>query len=122
MKKILKKILWRTDDDNFYIDKDRKSVFCLMYKNLPIGELVYSGGEWQFAYSSEFKMQDAIKPLVNFPTVDKVYLSDQLWPFFASRIPSNAQLCVASKPRDVVESLKMYGKRTITNPFVLMSR
>ena len=57
-----------------------------------------------------------------------VYASEELWPFFASRIPSIAQLERKVKiadselsDRNEVNLLRKYGHRTITNPFVLQA-
>lgn len=57
-------------------------------------------------------------------TPDDLHKSDELWPFFATRIPSAAQLKRKTKvndlaERDEVNLLRKYGHRTITNPFVL---
>lgn len=77
-----------------------------------------------FEYSEEFKKQGEILPLSNFPNKELVYTSDELWLFFATRIPSAAQLERKTKisdfsERDEVNLLRKYGHRTITNPFVL---
>lgn len=119
MKKVSRTNIWRSDDDSFSFDEDRKSSFRLLYGNLVIGELSFFEGKWHFSYSAEFIRQNTILPLVNFPTKDKVYVSKELWPFFASRIPSDAQLQNTGGPRDLVDSLRKYGRQTITNSFVL---
>ena len=91
------------------IIRGRKSCFRLLYKNLLVGELSFFDGKWQFSYSAEFIRQNTILPLVNFPTKDKVYVSGELWPFFTSRIPSDAQLQNSTESRDLVDSLRKYG-------------
>lgn len=119
MKKIIRSLFWRSDDNRFSFDDDRKSSFRLLYRNLLVGELSFFDGKWHFSYSADFISQKTILPLVNFPTKNKVYESVELWPFFASRIPSNAQLQNTAEPRDLVDSLRKYGRHTITNSFVL---
>lgn len=119
MKKIIRSLFWRSDDDRFSFDDGRKSYFRLLYGNLLVGELSFFDGKWHFSYSAEFIRQNTILPLVNFPTKDKVYVSVELWPFFASRIPSDAQLQNSTESRDLVDSLRKYGRHTITNSFVL---
>ncbi|WKK75898.2 hypothetical protein QYS49_31560 [Marivirga salinae] len=64
--------------------------------------------------------------LANFPTLDKIYKSEELWPFFSSRIPSLALKNIQDKIKkkgvnenDYLELLSFFGKRTITNPFEL---
>lgn len=96
------------------------SKFSLMLDTLVIGTLVYSNKTWTFSYSDEFKKQDETLPLVNFPKKDKIYESDKLFPFFESRIPGNAQLKKEDSKEDVVYLLREYGKRVITNPYVLL--
>jgi hypothetical protein len=65
-------------------------------------------------------------PIVEFPDVDKIYESKELWQFFASRIPSPEQPEVGEILRrehisedDSVSLLKRFGTRTISNPFQL---
>lgn len=120
MKTLLKKLFWRADEDDCCIvDNLAESKFALSFGKLLIGELTFSDGKWYFSYSLEFKSQKHIQPLVNFPTKEKEYVSNELWPFFASRIPSDAQLQISSGTRDLIDSLKRYGRQTITNSFVL---
>ncbi len=117
---MFKKLFWRADEDDCcVIDNLIESKFALLFGSLLIGELTFSDGKWYFSYSLEFRNQKNIQPLVNFPTKDKEYVSDELWPFFASRIPSDAQLQVSPGTRDIIDSLKKYGRHTITNSFIL---
>lgn len=76
MKKIIRSLFWRSDDDRFSFDDGRKSCFRLLYGNLLVGELSFFDGKWHFSYSAEFIRQNTILPLVNFPTKDKVYVSE----------------------------------------------
>jgi len=120
--KKLKKYLWKTEGfDELSTPEDIYVQFSLYYKNLLIGTLTLDNGEWIFEYSEEFKRQRKLPPLANFPSSDKIYQSKELWPFFASRIPSLNQL--SSKQEKVEKNeadlLKKYGQRTITNPYIL---
>lgn len=83
-------------------------------------------GKWKFEYSDEFKQNDSMRPIVGFPDIDKIYQSDELWQFFASRIPSPEQAEVEEilkreniEEDDAVSLLKRFGRKTITNPFEL---
>jgi HipA-like protein len=100
--------------------------FELSYKDLKIGNLSIKNGKWFFAYFDDFKKQKHLLPMIDFPDVNKVYESEELWPFFASRIPSQAQLDLKSinvknkiDAENEVSLLEQFGKRTITNPFLL---
>jgi hypothetical protein len=67
-----------------------------------------------------------LRPLIDFPDVDKIYESKELWQFFLMRILSPAQAEVEEilkgehiREDDAVSLLKRFGERTITNPFRL---
>ncbi len=114
---------WRKD---MVIAPNVQAVFSLFLGNLLVGKLSVIDGHWQFVYSEEFKLRDDLRPLVEFPNLDKVYENQQLWQFFASRIPSmeqpDVELVLENEniaEDDVVALLKRFGKRTITNPFEL---
>ncbi len=105
---------------------NQNMVFHLTLKSLEIGRLCLHDGTWTYAYSDEFKQQSRIKPLVDFPTSEKIYEADELWPFFESRIPSLNQPYVrdviARKKIDASNTAAMlteFGHRTIANPFAL---
>ena len=118
----LKNKIWRTEGfEDISTPEDVYIQFKLKYKELKIGTLTLDNGMWMFEYSEDFKNQNNITPLANFPTLEKVYQSNELWPFFASRIPSINQLMTMNKRIEKNEAalLKKYGARTITNPFVL---
>lgn len=95
--------------------KDLSVVFELKYHDLIVGTLRLDAGQWEFAYSPQFQEQSEVQPLVAFPDKQKRYVSERLWPFFMSRIPSTD----ADATSDV-ELLKQFGKRTISNPFELV--
>lgn len=63
---------------------------------------------------------------MDFPDVDKVYESKELWQFFVMRIPSPEQPEVEEiikrehiQEDDAVSLLKRFGEYTIANPFRL---
>lgn len=102
------------------------AVFELTYDTLPVGQLELRDGVWEFRYSSAFRSQSEVRPLIDFPDKDRVYQNHTLWPFFMARIPSVAQ----PRVREVIEEegldehsdvqlLARFGKRTIANPFIL---
>ena len=110
------------NETNLQAVKGRKGRFDLMRGDLRVGVLLYEDGTWSFTYSDEYKAQDKLEPLINFPNLDQVYKSDQLWPFFASRLPG------VSEPKDkeresmdVLSLLKKYGCHVITNPYKLVA-
>jgi hypothetical protein len=102
-------------------------VFCLIYEHNEIGVLEFSKDQWRFAYSDWFKKQSEIKPFANFPDVNREYVSDDLPPFFESRLPGISQPQVeaflkgksGSEGETKAKLLKEFGRRAITNPFEL---
>ena len=113
------KVFWHdSDETNLQAVKGSKGRFDLMLGTLLVGVLLYENGEWSFSYSDAYKAQDKFEPLVNFPNLQQVYKSDQLWPFFASRLPGVAELKEEEREKsDVLELLKKYGRHVITNPY-----
>lgn len=100
--------------------------FNLSYKDLNIGLLEFSpsNDSWSFRYSEEFKTQNTIAPIISFPDTSKTYHGKELWSFFSSRIPDNVGSSSSeskSKPENkaLIDLLKSYGQKTITNPFDL---
>ena len=100
--------------------------FLLTYNNLLVGILTVEGGLWKFEYSDKFRSEADRRPIVEFPDVEKIYVNEDLWQFFASRIPSTEQPEVEEilkrehvEEDDAVGLLKLFGKRTIANPFEL---
>ena len=103
-----------------------RAEFKLYFEDLLVGTLSVANSLWKFEYSTEFKKQDELRPLVDFPDVDKVYESKGLWQFFVMRIPSPEQAEVEEilkrehiREDDAVSLLKRFGERTIANPFKL---
>lgn len=105
---------------------DVQAEFSLFLDSLLVGTLIAKDQHWTFKYSDEFKVKDDLRPLVEFPDVDLVYDNEDLWQFFASRIPSTEQPEVEElleseniAEDDVIALLRRFGKRTIANPFEL---
>jgi HipA-like protein len=131
MAKSIKNIFKKNKDRKINYKNDIKSltdenaVFELKYKNLLIGTLEYKFKEnvWHFEYSAEFKNQKNIAPILSFPNTDKVYSGKELWSFFSSRIPDNTSESTDNKEKEsnssLIDLLKSYGQKTITNPFDL---
>ena len=94
--------------------KSRKIIFT----TIAVLVALYTLFPFYLVVMNTFKNANSI-PLVNFPSKDKVYESSQLWPFFASRLPGNAQLDADSSRDDIVTLLQKYGRHVITNPYVL---
>ncbi len=102
--------------------------FNLFFESLLIGELQFKNNKWFFSYSLEFKSQNDFKPLLEFPNIEKQYSTEELWPFFAYRIPGLKQPIVQEKIvkdnidiDDIPTLLKTFGKQAIFNPFILES-
>ena len=100
--------------------------FRLRYEDIDIGTLWLDRGVWHFAYSEGFKAQSVAKPLVDFPDTDRTYSSEELWPFFAVRIPSLQQPAVreiAEKENldihNEVAMLARFARRSLSSPFSL---
>lgn len=120
-KKILARLFWSESQNDMVLATEDDATFNVNLGKLLVGTLLYSAGVWYFSYSNEFKLQNRILPLANFPSKDKEYSTRDLWPFFASRIPSNAQLQIEKdKPKeDAVTLLRRFGRRTVANPYEL---
>lgn len=121
LKKILARLFWSESQNDMVLATENDATFNVNLGKLLVGTLLYSAGVWYFSYSNEFKLQNRILPLANFPSKDKEYSTRDLWPFFASRIPSNAQLQIEKdKPKeDAVTLLRRFGRRTVANPYEL---
>jgi HipA-like protein len=105
---------------------EARAEFKLFYGDLQVGTLSVADSIWRFEYSDAFRQQDELRQLVEFPDVDKVYESKELWQFFVMRIPSPEQPEVEEilkrehiREDDAVSLLKRFGEYTITNPFTL---
>jgi HipA-like protein len=103
-----------------------QNTFNLTFKTLDIGTLLYNKVIWTFQYSNDFINQAKVKPIMGFPNVNKIYESDVLFPFFDFRIPSlkrpEIQEMIKKEKMDAANKaqlLAFFGKKTITNPYVL---
>ncbi len=117
------KVFWHdSEETNLQAVKGSKGRFDLMLGNMIVGVLLYEDGIWSFSYSDEYKAQERFDPLVNFPNLNQIYKSDQLWPFFASRLPGVSELKAEEKEgADILTLLKKYGQHVITNPYKLVA-
>lgn len=126
MIQMFKKYLLPANQGKMKMDVGKLHEFSLYFNDLEVGVLEYANDKWKFWYSEEFINTTGIKPLANFPTLDKKYVSEDLWPFFASRIPSLSRKRVKAlvdakgiKENDLLSLLKLFGTRTVANPYVL---
>ena len=96
-------------------------VFELKFNDLLVGTLSLNTGEWTFAYSDVFKAQSRVRPLFDFPDIDRVYSSTDLHPFFLIRIPGSGQFKAKGLEVETneVELLRRFGRRSIANPYEL---
>lgn len=123
----IKKFLLNSDQRKFHVDENKTHVFLLKYEDLHVGTLTSKDGNWVFEYTASFKDTRDMKPLGNFPDIHKRYVSDTLWPFFASRIPSLSRQRVLKlakeegiDKKDTISLLKLFGRKALTNPFLLI--
>jgi HipA-like protein len=126
--KKIKKYFWKEEGMDFSDNPLSSGSFNLLYEDIIIGTLQYDKSVWTFEYTDSFKKNPVIAPIIDFPDVQKKYTSSELWPFFASRIPSINQPYQAKKIKkanikqnDSVGLLKIFGSETITNPFRLLA-
>lgn len=117
--------------NSFSIPKSGKNEelkkFYLHIENLIVGELAFTNNKWRFKYSDEFKLNtNEFNLIIGFPDVNKVYYSQELWPFFKIRIPGLKQPMIREilKKENIEENnhfklLERFGKRTISNPYEL---
>lgn len=124
IKNWIKKLL--PDNYNVLDKKGSKASFELSLGKDKIGTLVYDDANWTFAYTEWFKSQHDITPLTQFPNKEEVYIQEELWPFFASRIPSTKQPQVEKfikenpeKGNILVALLGRFAAHSVNNPFTL---
>ena len=118
---------WKTKgQEDLKVPQDETIVFELKYKKLLVAILKLEKGIWSFSYSQAFKKQDLLKPLPDFPNLDKVYENKELYPFFLYRIPSVKQPKVQKEIKkhnidatNETDLLKFFGLHSISNPFLL---
>ena len=120
--KIYARLFWSENQQDVLLAADNDAKFHVNLGNLYVGTLLYSNQTWHFNYREEFKLQKRVLPLVNFPSKEKDYSARELWPFFASRIPSNAQLQIGKDKaqENIVTLLQRFGHKTVANPYELL--
>lgn len=115
------------DEQAVQLPKDKDATFLLLVDGIKVGYLSSRQGEWFFTYSEDFKQHPDYNLITGFPELNKVYKSEELWPFFRIRIPGLKQPVVQEileqeniDKDDEVELLKRFGKKTIANPYELV--
>lgn len=127
-KKVIKYLIQHSEGhEGLKTPKDVHAEFILKYEDLKVGFLELNDGVWKFSYSEEFKEQEKLRPIVQFPNVQKIYKNEDLWPFFTIRIPGLNQPAIQKildsekiDRSNEVELLKRFGKKTISNPYKLV--
>lgn len=129
IKNILSKLTPWANDSDFQIEENKNrdyGKFELLFNKRIIGTLEYLNSKWVYTYSDEFKKEQFVLPLIDFPDVNKAYEFTELMPFFASRIPNLNQPFHDKKIRkynankkDVISLLMIFGHKSINNPFDL---
>jgi len=126
MKSLIRKIFGKSEEEEFVIDRSKSQQFSLKVDDLEIGQLEAKDGIWVFRYSEEFRNQHRYRRLTGFSDLNKEYRSDELWPFFKTRIPGLKQPMIQEilAKENIDKSneamlLKRFGKNTMTNPYVL---
>jgi len=122
----LSKYLIPSNTRSLKVEEHKTASFNLTLDNLLVGTLKYENKKWIFEYSESFREAKGIKPLTNFPDIQKKYISEELWPFFSARIPSLSRSRVKKAAEkqgidenDLISLLDRFGRKTITNPFEL---
>lgn len=129
IKKLIKKWFSKEDEDSSgHLSEDELAKFILKVDNIEVGLLYCENGEWFFKYSEEFKKHLDYNRIVGFPDLNKVYKSEELWPFFQIRIPGLKQPAIQEilkkeniDESDEVKLLKRFGRKSISNPYELVA-
>jgi HipA-like protein len=115
------------DEASVPLPKEKDVKFLLRVDDIKVGYLYSNKGDWYFEYSNDFKNHLDYNLITGFPELNKVYKSDELWPFFRIRIPGLKQPVVMEilekekiDKNDEVELLKRFGQKTISNPYELV--
>jgi HipA-like protein len=109
------------------VEPGRKATFHVRYGNIEVGTLDLLDGVWKFRYSDEFRKNNQLRAITEFPDSSREYVSSELWPFFAMRIPSLKQAEIKAiverehiDEHDEATLLRRFGRRTVANPFELV--
>ena len=129
LKHILQKLTPWSGDDEFLSklnSKNENAKFELLFEDKLVGILEFNEDKWIFEYSQEYKEKQFVLPLINFPDINKKYEFEELMPFFATRIPNLNQPYHETKleklegdKTSLVSLLKIFGEKSINNPFEL---
>ncbi len=132
MIEFIKNLFSKPDDEsNGSFIQNNDTIFVLKIVDKETGELVIgtlesSDNFWIFEYSEAFKQQQKYRRLTGFSDLNKVYKREVLWPFFKIRIPGLKQPLVQKileeesiHKNDEVSLLKRFGRRSISNPYLL---
>ena len=120
--------IWKqlNPSDKEYQTKSNQGIFNVKLLNNYIGQLRLEGNTWVFEYSDACKKNDELLPLPGFKDKNMIYKigKDQLWPFFAARIPTLNQPYHQKKlegkdSNDLFTLLDTFGRRSINNPFIV---
>jgi HipA-like protein len=89
-----------------------------------IGTLWKDGNEFVFRYDPKFVRSEGAKPISAFPDLDEEYRREDLWPFFAVRLPpvDREDVRRVLKERHIPESdvLRLLGEvsgRGVSSPY-----
>ena len=123
------KSLFSKDEEDFksYLPDNETASFVLSIDNIEVGILKCHSGKWSFKYSPPFKNKiHEYQKIIGFSDLEKLYQSNSLWPFFRTRIPGLKQPAIKEiiereniNKENELELLKRFGKKTITNPYIL---
>lgn len=126
MIKKIAEFLKQSNHKDLKVSTDQRVEFNLYLPEIEVGKLVYKEGEWFFSYSESFKNSKDFEPIPDFPEKEKSYSDETLWPFFLSRIPSISRSRIKNTVEkenldktDILIMLDRFGKKTITNPYIL---
>lgn len=129
IKNILHKLTPWSGDDEFLSkinSKNENAKFQLLFEDKLVGILEFNEDKWFFEYSTEYKEKQFVLPLINFPDIQRKYEFEELMPFFATRIPNLNQPYHEKKleklqgdKTNLVSLLKIFGEKSINNPFEL---
>jgi HipA-like protein len=126
---IIKKWFSKGEEDyGLHVPQDEEATFILKVDKIKVGTLRCEKGEWIFSYDNEFKANsDEYTHIVGFPNLEKEYRSETLWPFFRIRIPGLKQPAIQEvlqkeniEKDNEVALLKRFGRKTISNPYLLV--
>ncbi len=91
-----------------------------------VGRLSQEVDEFVFRYDREFASREDAFPIGAFPDLEEEYRSEELWPFFAVRIPPVAREDVraalkqqAIREDQTLEILGSLAKRSVSNSYEL---